>query len=103
VRHAFAQDRTSQPLCGGPGGGPGGNPLADPAPGAPPCLDVRAPAYALVDLSAGVTLVRGALLHSLTLRADNLLGESYIDASSRIKTFARNPGRNLALVYRVRF
>src|SRR5207237_384877 len=84
--------------------------LVDPAPGpastaagAPPCLDIPAPAYTLVNLSAGVTLARGALLHTLTLRADNLLDASYFDATSRIKTFARNPGRNLALVYRVQF
>ena len=64
---------------------------------------MRAPAYTLVNLTAGVTLIRGPLLHTLTLRADNLLDESYFDASSRIKTFARNPGRNLALVYRVQF
>jgi iron complex outermembrane receptor protein len=42
-------------------------------------------------------------VHSITLRADNLLDERYRDAASRIKDFAPNPGRNLALVYRLLF
>jgi iron complex outermembrane receptor protein len=66
-------------------------------------VDLSTPAYTLLNLSAGYTLYRGQRLHALTLRADNLLDESYFDASSRIKSFARNPGRNLSLVYRVTF
>jgi iron complex outermembrane receptor protein len=100
TRHAFAQDRTSQASCGRAGDGalenePGGLGV--------PCVDLQAPAYTLVNASVGYTLLSGAALHSLTLRADNLLDESYYDASSRIKSFARSPGRNLALVYRVQF
>jgi iron complex outermembrane receptor protein len=34
---------------------------------------------------------------------DNVFDERYVDATSRIKSFAFNPGRNLALVYRVDF
>ena len=47
--------------------------------------------------------VSGFRVHSLTLRVDNLLDERYFDAASRIKEFAANPGRNVALVYRMLF
>jgi iron complex outermembrane receptor protein len=60
-------------------------------------------AYTLVDLSAGAMLIRGGRVHSITLRADNLFDVFYREATSRIKEFAPNPGRNLALVYRVLF
>ena len=101
VRHAFAQTRTSQPSCAtGPVLGPTG--IGNTANGTP-CLDIPAAAYTLLNLSAGLTVSRGPYLHSLTLRADNLLDQRYIDATSRIKTFAYNPGRNVALVYRVQF
>ena len=100
VRRAFAQDRASQARCGRAGGT-----VADHEPGLAgvPCVDLATAGFTLVNLSAGVNLVLGARLHSLTLRADNLLDEAYFDAASRIKAFARNPGRNVALVYRVQF
>jgi iron complex outermembrane receptor protein len=88
VRHAFAQDRVSQPDCAG----------IEEA-----CVDVATDAYTLANVSAGIRLIRGQLVHSVTLRVDNLLDETYFDAASRIKSFAPNPGRNLALVYRVLF
>ncbi|HEY0779183.1 MAG TPA: TonB-dependent receptor [Gemmatirosa sp.] len=101
VRHAFAQTRTSQPSCAtGPILGPTGSGNTQDG---TPCLDIPSGAYTLVNLSAGITLSRGPMLHTLTLRADNLLDERYIDATSRIKYFAYNPGRNIALVYRVQF
>lgn len=78
VRHAFAQDRV-------------------------PEGELATDAYTLVGLNAGATFIRGGLVHSITLRADNLLDELYRDASSRIKGFAPSPGRNLTLVYRVLF
>ena len=78
VRHAFAQDEV-------------------------PEGELATGAYTLVGLSAGATFIRGGLVHSITLRADNLLDESYRDAASRIKAFAPSPGRNLTLVYRVLF
>jgi iron complex outermembrane receptor protein len=78
VRHTFEQDRVS------------GNEFATPA-------------YTLVDLAGGINLIRGGLVHSITLRADNLFDREYRDATSRIKEFAPNPGRNLSLVYRVLF
>jgi len=80
VRHAFAQDRVS-----------GGD------------VDIPTAAYTLINLSLGVQYVGGGLVHSITLRTDNLTDARYYDASSRIKSFAANPGRNLAVVYRVLF
>jgi len=80
LRHAFEQDRVS-----------GGD------------VDIATDAFTLLNLNASVTLLRGGLAHSLTLRADNLLDESYRESTSRIKSYALNPGRNLTLVYRVLF
>ncbi|HEX2187503.1 MAG TPA: TonB-dependent receptor [Longimicrobiaceae bacterium] len=78
VRHAFRQDRV-------------------------PENELATGAYTLVDLAGGINLIRDGLVHSVTLRADNLLDAEYRDAASRIKAFAANPGRNLSLVYRVLF
>jgi iron complex outermembrane receptor protein len=65
-------------------------------------LDVATAAYTLLDLSASYLLtVKGRQVHSITLRVDNALDEAYRDATSRIKRFALNPGRNIALVYKV--
>lgn len=80
VRHAFAQRAVS-----------GG------------AVDIPTNAYTLVNVSLGAQASYGGFLHSLTLRGDNLGDVRYYDASSRIKSFAPNPGRNVALVYRVFF
>lgn len=61
------------------------------------------PAYTLVDLSGSYTLTVAGRVNTLTLRADNVLDEEYREATSRIKDFAPNPGRNLSLVFRVLF
>lgn len=67
-------------------------------------LDVATAAYTLVNVSATwLFTVSGGTVHSLTLRADNLLDEQYRDATSRIKSFAWNPGRNLSVVYKLLF
>lgn len=79
VRHAFAQDD----VTGGP--------------------DVPADAYTLLNLSASWTLPTAGRLHEFTLRADNVGDVRFLDATSRIKSFAPNPGRNVTLVYRVSF
>jgi iron complex outermembrane receptor protein len=84
-RHAFAQTRVPPAVTD-----------ADPA-------GMPTPAYNLVNLNFGYNLSLAGRVHSITLRADNLLDERYVDATSRIKTFAFNPGRNLAIVYRVEF
>lgn len=78
VRRAFAQDRVD-------------------------ANELATDGYTLVDLSAGITLLRSAQVHSITLRADNVFDVLYREATSRIKEFAPNPGRNLSVVYRVLF
>ena len=61
-------------------------------------------AYTLVNVSASVLFtVRGSSVHAITLRADNLFDVAYRDATSRIKSFALNPGRNVSLVYKLLF
>ena len=77
VRHAFRQGRYAAE-DGGPTAG-----------------------YTLFNASAGVQVSRGGAVHSVTLQADNLTDILYRDASSRIKDFAPNPGRNVSLVYRL--
>ncbi len=67
-------------------------------------LDLPTKAYTLLNVSATYLFTAGgSTVHSLTLRADNLLDEQYRDATSRIKSFAYNPGRNLSVVYRLLF
>jgi iron complex outermembrane recepter protein len=67
-------------------------------------LDVATDAYTLVNLSTTwLFTVRASMVHSITLRADNLLDEQYRDATSRIKSYAFNPGRNISVVYRLLF
>lgn len=64
---------------------------------------VATASYDLFDLSAGWTLIRGGLVHNITFRVDNAFDKRYREATSRIKHFAFNPGRNVSLVYRVLF
>ena len=67
-------------------------------------LDLPTGSYTLVNVSAAwLFTLAGSTVHSLTLRADNLLDEQYRDATSRIKSFAFNPGRNLSVVYKLLF
>ncbi|MEO8561651.1 MAG: TonB-dependent receptor [bacterium] len=84
-RHAFAQDRVPPSVS-----------EDDPA-------ALATAAYDLLDLSVGFTIPAGGRLNSIVLRMDNALDEKYVDATSRIKTFAMNPGRNIALVYKLLF
>ncbi len=88
ARHAFAQERVATLEGQGVNDTP---------------VEIPTAAYDLVNLSAGYSLIRGGRVHSITLRADNVLDERYRDAASRIKDFAPNPGRNLSLVYRLLF
>lgn len=85
VRHGFAQSRV--PLAAS---------SDDPS-------SVATDAYNLLNASVGRTFNTSGRVSTITLRLDNLLDEQYKDASSRIKNFAFNPGRNVALVYRVAF
>jgi iron complex outermembrane recepter protein len=84
-RHGFAQNRVPPPAT-------------DEDPSA-----VATEPYDLVNLSLGYNIIAGALYHTITLRVDNVFDEQYRDATSRIKQFAFNPGRNFSLVYRVLF
>ena len=68
-----------------------------------PCVDPQAGAYTLLNASVGYTLLAGAALHSITLRADNLLDEPYYDAASRMGSLAPSRRRSLALDYRMQF
>ena len=84
-RHAFTQDRV--PVAAA---------TDDPA-------AVATEAYDLVNVSLGYNFTAVGRLASVTARADNLFDVQYREASSRIKNFAFNPGRNLALVFRLLF
>ncbi len=84
-RHAFTQTRVPRAIT-----------TSDPA-------ALATGAYDLVDVSVGYSFRAGARLNIVTLRADNLLDAQYRDATSRIKTFALNAGRNVSLGYRVTF
>ncbi|HZG42904.1 MAG TPA: TonB-dependent receptor [Longimicrobium sp.] len=63
----------------------------------------RTPAHTVVRVDAGLRITRGRMVHSITLRGENLGNELHREATSRIKDFAPSPGRNLALMYRVIF
>ncbi|HVE79481.1 MAG TPA: TonB-dependent receptor [Gemmatimonadaceae bacterium] len=78
VRHAFAQNDV-------------------------PAEETAAGGYTLLNLSVGVQLISGPAIHSIVLRADNVTDEAYREATSRIKAFALNPGRNVSAIYRVLF
>jgi iron complex outermembrane receptor protein len=62
-----------------------------------------AEAYDLLNISAGANVISGGRVHSITVRADNVLDQAYREATSRIKDFALNPGINFSVVYRVQF
>jgi iron complex outermembrane receptor protein len=85
LRHGFAQTRVPPPVS-----------PDDPS-------GVSTEKYDLLNLSGGRTFNAAGRLHSITFRVDNALDEQYKDATSRIKDFAFNTGRNFALVYRVVF
>jgi iron complex outermembrane receptor protein len=60
-------------------------------------------AHTVLRLDAGVRFTRAGMVHSITLRGENLGNELHREATSRIKEFAPSPGRNLALTYRLLF
>ena len=59
--------------------------------------------YALLELTAGIRVVRGGTFHTLTLRMDNALDEEYRDHLSRIKDIMPGAGRGANLMYRLVF
>ncbi|MDQ3699085.1 MAG: TonB-dependent receptor [Gemmatimonadota bacterium] len=60
-------------------------------------------AYTVFGLDAGLTFIAAHRVHSVTLRADNVLDEEYREATSRIKEVVANPGRNVTVVYKLLF
>lgn len=65
--------------------------------------DVPTDSYAVVNVNATWSILSRRNVQTITLRADNLLDERFADATSRVKAFTFNPGRNLSLVYRLGF
>ena len=57
--------------------------------------------YWLLNLDAGIQLLIGGRLHSITARIDNVLDREYRNHLSRIKDLMAQPGRNFAVLYRV--
>jgi iron complex outermembrane receptor protein len=78
IRHAFAQDEV-------------------------PENEFATGAYTLFGLNLSYTRAVGGQVHTVTLSADNLFDERFREATSRIKAFAPNPGRDISLVYRLLF
>ncbi len=60
-------------------------------------------AYATADAFVGLRLLLGGRLHSITLRAENLLDAEIRDHLSRTKLILPEAGRNVSLLYRVQF
>jgi iron complex outermembrane receptor protein len=57
--------------------------------------------YATLNLDAGIQLLIGGRLHSITARIDNVFDKEYRNHLSRIKDLMAQPGRNFAVLYRV--
>jgi iron complex outermembrane receptor protein len=60
-------------------------------------------AHTVFRAMAGIRWTRGNVVHSITLRGENLGNALHREATSRVKDFAPGPGRNLALLYRLYF
>jgi iron complex outermembrane receptor protein len=59
--------------------------------------------FTLFDVPCGVRIDAGPSTQHLMLRLDNATDRLTRDATSRVKDFAPNPGRNAALTYRIAF
>jgi iron complex outermembrane receptor protein len=57
--------------------------------------------YVVPNVSAGLRIVRGAQLHTITLKVDNAFDRTFRDHLSRIKAIMPEPGRNISLLYRM--
>jgi iron complex outermembrane receptor protein len=66
-------------------------------------FETETPGYTSVDAHVGWRLVIGPRLHSITLRADNLLNAEIREHLSRTKDIIPEAGRNVQLLYRVTF
>ena len=78
IRHASAQDRLGE-------------------------FETRTGAFTVVDLYAQYRFTHAGLLHTISLRLDNLLNQEHFNHLSRIKELFPEPGRNANLLYRVYF
>jgi iron complex outermembrane receptor protein len=65
--------------------------------------DTPTAGYAVMDLSAGMRLVRGGLVSVITLHCDNAFNTVYRDNLSVIKDFLPQPGRAVRLNYQLLF
>jgi iron complex outermembrane receptor protein len=66
-------------------------------------FETETPGYGVLDLNAGLRLLVGGRLHTLTLRADNALDREYREHLSRTKTIMPQAGVNVRALYRVMF
>lgn len=64
-------------------------------------FESRTAGYAILNIDAGIQMLLGGKLHSITLRVDNVFDTEYRNHLSRIKDLMAQPGRNFALLYRV--
>lgn len=60
-------------------------------------------AYVVGDLTGALRLRRGARVHSITLRLDNVADAEYRNHLSRTKVIMPEPGRSLGLLYRITY
>jgi iron complex outermembrane receptor protein len=60
-------------------------------------------AHTLFRVMAGLRWTRRGVVHSVTLRGENLGNVLHRESTSRVKDFAPGPGRNVALLYRLYF
>ncbi len=60
-------------------------------------------AHTSLRLSTGLRKTVAGVTHSISIRGDNLANSLHREATSRIKDFAPNPGRNISFIYRIHF
>jgi iron complex outermembrane receptor protein len=66
-------------------------------------FETETPGYAVAGVSAGLRIVGGSRLHSLTFRLENLTDRVYRNHLSRVKEIAPEAGRSASLLYRLSF
>jgi len=59
--------------------------------------------YALIDMTMGLRITRRGLLHTITVRCDNVMNTEFQDHLSRLKDIMPGAGRSASLLYRVVF
>ncbi|MFI5237519.1 MAG: TonB-dependent receptor [Ignavibacteriales bacterium] len=55
--------------------------------------------YGVLDLYTGLKFITGNFIHSIDIKATNILNQNYRDHLSAIKEFAPMPGRNFSISY----